>query len=378
MKRRRFVAGAARAVAAAGLAAATLPAPALAQGKRELRMVTTWPRDFPGLGTAAQRLADSITAMSGGRLTVKVHAAGELVPPFESFDAVSGGAAEMYHAIEYYWQDRSRAFNFFAAVPFGLTASEMAAWIYEGGGQALWDELAAGFNVKPFQVGNTGVQMGGWFNRQINGLADFKGLKMRMPGLGGEVVQRIGAVTVSLPGAKIFPSLHSGAIDASEWGGPWNDLELGLYKVAKYYYYPGFHEPGTALSAGVNLKLWRSLGADDQALIAHAMAAENARATAEYNARNAAALETLRRKHKVDLRRFPDDVLRAAGACVGRNSMQIMLPINPAKQADARNRRNRREAPRQPKAIRLRCRGRSGCNSRAAGRYEHSIGRFNS
>ncbi|HEX9569441.1 MAG TPA: TRAP transporter substrate-binding protein [Rhodospirillales bacterium] len=317
MKRRRFVAGAARAVAAAGLAAATLPAPALAQGKRELRMVTTWPRDFPGLGTAAQRLADSITAMSGGRLTVKAFAAGELVPPFESFDAVSGGAAEMYHAIEHYWQDRSRAFNFFAAVPFGLTASEMAAWIYEGGGQALWDELAAGFNVKPFQVGNTGVQMGGWFNHQINGLADFKGLKMRMPGLGGEVVQRIGAVTVSLPGAKIFPSLHSGAIDASEWGGPWNDLELGLYKVAKYYYYPGFHEPGTALSAGVNLKLWRSLGADDQALIAHAMAAENARATAEYNARNAAALETLRRKHKVDLRRFPDDVLRAAGAAAG-------------------------------------------------------------
>jgi TRAP-type mannitol/chloroaromatic compound transport system substrate-binding protein len=280
-------------------------------------MVTTWPRDFPGLGTAAQRLADSITAMSAGRLTVKVFAAGELVPPFESFDAVSGGAAEMYHAIEHYWQDRSRAFNFFAAVPFGLTASEMAAWIYDGGGQALWDELAAGFNVKPFQVGNTGVQMGGWFNRQINGLDDFKGLKMRMPGLGGEVVQRIGAVTVSLPGAQIFPSLHSGAIDASEWGGPWNDLELGLYKVAKYYYYPGFHEPGTALSAGVNLKLWKSLGADEQALIAHAMAAENARATAEYNARNAAALETLRRKHKVDLRRFPDDVLRAAGAAAG-------------------------------------------------------------
>ncbi len=316
MKRRRFIAGVGRAAAAAGVAPA-LAAPALAQGARELRMVTTWPKDFPGLGTAAQRLAASITAMSGGRLKVKVFAAGELVPPFESFDAVSGGAADIYHAIEHYWQDRSRAFNFFAAVPFGLTSAEMAAWIYEAGGQALWDELAAGFNVKPFQVGNTGVQMGGWFNRQINGLADFKGLKMRMPGLGGEVVNRIGGVAVSIPGAKIFPSLQSGAIDATEWGGPWNDLELGLYKVAKHYYYPGFHEPGTALSAGVNLKLWRSLGADEQALIGHAMAAENARSTAEYNARNAVALDVLRRKHKVDLRRFPDDVLSAAGAAAG-------------------------------------------------------------
>ena len=316
MKRRRFLTGAALGAAAAG-ALPSLPAPAIAQGLRQLRMVTTWPKDFPGLGTAAQRLADSITAMSGGKLTVKVHAAGALVPPFESFDAVSGGAADLYHAIEHYWQDRSRAFNFFATVPFGMTAAEQAAWIYENGAQALWDELSAGFNIKPFQVGNTGVQMGGWFNRQINGLGDFKGLKMRIPGLGGEVITRMGAVSVQLPGAKIFPSLQSRAIDASEWGGPWNDLALGLYKVAKHYYYPGFHEPGTALSMGINLKLWQGLGADEKALISHAAASENARATAEYNAHNAIALETLRRTHKVDLRRFPDDVLRAAGTAAG-------------------------------------------------------------
>jgi TRAP-type mannitol/chloroaromatic compound transport system substrate-binding protein len=315
MKRRRFLTDAALGVAAAG--AAQLSMPAIAQGRRQLRMVTTWPKDFPGLGTGARRLADSITAMSGGKLTVNVYAAGELVPPFESFDAVSGGAADMYHAIEHYWQDRSRAFNFFAAVPFGLTASEQAAWIYEAGGQALWDELSAGFNVKPFQAGNTGVQMGGWFNRQINGLGDFKGLKMRMPGLGGEVVTRMGAKSVTLSGSQIFPALHSGAIDATEWGGPWNDLELGLYKVAKHYYYPGFHEPGTGLSVGINLKLWESLGADERALIGHAAASENARATAEYNANNAIALETLRRKHNIDLRRFPDDVLGAAGAAAG-------------------------------------------------------------
>ncbi|MFQ5765299.1 MAG: TRAP transporter substrate-binding protein, partial [Rhodospirillales bacterium] len=177
MKRRRFLSGAARGIAAAAAGATSFPAPAVAQGVRELRMVTTWPRDFPGLGTGARRLADGITRMSGGRITVKVFAAGELVPPGEVFDAVSGGAADLYHAIEYYWQDRSRAFNFFAAVPFGLTADEMAAWIYHGGGQALWDELAAGFNIKPFQVGNTGAQMGGWFNKEINGIADFRGLR---------------------------------------------------------------------------------------------------------------------------------------------------------------------------------------------------------
>ncbi len=317
MKRRRFLTGAAQGIAAASVAASSMPAPAIAQGLRRLKMVTTWPRDFPGLGTGAQRLAESVTAMSEGRLEVKVFAAGELVPPFESFDAVSGGAADLYHAIEYYWQDRSRAFNFFAAVPFGLTAGELAAWVYHGGGQELWDRLAAGFNIKPFQVGNTGAQMGGWFNKEITSVEDFKGLKIRMPGLGGEVLSRIGATPVSLPGAKIFPALHSGAIDATEWAGPWNDLALGFYKVAKYYYYPGFHEPGTALSVGFNRKVWESLSADHQAIVSKAMAAENAVSRAEFTAQNAAALNTLRRKHNVDLRRFTDDTLKAIGFAAG-------------------------------------------------------------
>ena len=206
-------------------------------------------------------------------------------------------------------------------MPFGLTAGEMSAWIYHGGGQELWDELSAGFNIKPFQVGNMGVQMGGWFNRQINVVGDFKGLKIRIPGLGGEVVQRLGATPVSLSGVEIFPALQSGALDATEWSGPWNDLALGFHKVAKYYYYPGFHEPGTALSAGVNLKVWESLGADLKAVISRAMAAENAYSSAEFKARNAEALETLRKKHRVDLRRFSDDVLRAldevSGVVVG-------------------------------------------------------------
>ncbi|NQU61251.1 MAG: TRAP transporter substrate-binding protein [Rhodospirillales bacterium] len=320
MLRRRFLTGATRGIAGglvATTAASAFPAPALAQGVRRLNMVTTWPRDFPGLGTGAQRLADSITLMTGGKLSVKVFAAGERVPAYEAFDAVSAGAADLYHGIEYYWQNRSRAFNFFATVPFGLTAGEMAAWIYQGGGQALWDELSRGFNIKPFQVGNTGVQMGGWYNKEINALEDFKGLKIRMPGLGGEVVKRLGAVPISLPGSQIFPALTSGKIDATEWAGPWNDLTLGFYKVAKHYYFPGIHEPGTALSSGINLKVWESLSADQKAIVTQAMAAENILSRSEFRARNADALNTLRGKHQVDFRRFSDDVLKAMGTAAG-------------------------------------------------------------
>ena len=196
-------------------------------------MVTTWPKNFPGLGTTAESLDRRIIAMRGGTLRVKVFAAKELVPPFKSFDTVSGDTADMYHAAEYYWQGKSKAFNFFAAVPFGLTAAEHTAWINHGGGQELWDELAAGFNLKPFMAGNTGVQMGGWFNKEINSLDDYKGLKIRIPGLGGEVLRKIGAAAINLPGGEIYTSLQSGAIDATEWVGPWNDLAFGFYKVTK-------------------------------------------------------------------------------------------------------------------------------------------------
>ena len=312
MKRRQFLTTA----AVAGLAA-SFPAPALAQGQRQLKMVTTWPKNFPGLGTGAQRLADRIGRMSGGKLTVKLFAAGELVPEFESFDAVSSGAADLYHAAEYYWQGKSKAFNFFAAVPFGMTAAEINAWIYHGGGQKVWDGLSAKFNLKPFLCGNTGVQMGGWFNKEIHSVEDYKGLKIRMPGLGGEVLRRIGAAAVTLPGSEIFPSLQSGAIDATEWVGPWNDLAFGFYKVAKFYYYPGFHEPGTALSCAVNLKVWESLSAEHKAIIEAAAAVENDFMLAEFNARNNDALAVLRNKHGVKLRRFSDSTLLAIGAAAG-------------------------------------------------------------
>ena len=314
IKRRSFLKGAAVAgAAAAAVAASNLAAPAIAQGKRELKMVTTWPKNFPGLGTSAERLAARIGSASDGAITVKVFAAGELVPPFESFDAVSQGTADMYHAADYYWQGKSKAYNFFCAVPFGLTASEMNAWIHHAGGQELWDELSAGFNIKPFMAGNTGVQWGGWFNKEMNGLEDFKGLKMRMPGLGGEVLRRLGAAAVALPGGEIFPALQAGTIDATEWVGPWNDLAFGFYKVTKYYYWPGFHEPGTVLSFGMNKGVWDSLTANQQSLIETCAAAENDIVLAEFNAKNSDALDTLINEHGVQVRRMPNDMLNAIG-----------------------------------------------------------------
>ncbi|MBB4267015.1 TRAP transporter substrate-binding protein [Roseospira visakhapatnamensis] len=318
MKRRDFLSGAAiTGAATATTVASALSTPAIAQDRRELKLVTTWPKNFPGLGTSAERWAQRITAMSDGRLTVKVYAAGELVPAFEAFDAVSSGTADMYHGAEYYWQGKSKAFNFFAAVPFGLTATEINAWVYHAGGQQLWDELSAGFNIKPMLVANTGVQMGGWFNKEINAVEDYKGLKIRIPGLGGEVLRRIGAAAVSLPGGEVFPALQSGAIDATEWVGPWNDLAFGFYKVAKYYYYPGFHEPGTALSGGVNLAVWDSLSDADKAIIEAAAAAENDYTLAEFNTRNGDALATLVNEHGVELRKFSDDIMKAIGDAAG-------------------------------------------------------------
>ena len=236
----------------------------VAQGVRELKMVTIWPKGLPGLQSGADRVAQSITALSGGRLQVKVFPAGQLVGAMESFDAVSSGLADLYHASEVTWAGKSATFAYFCNVPFGFTADEINAWVYYGGGQALWDELSAGFGLKPFLCGNTGPQMGGWFTKELTSIEAFKGLRYRMPGMGGEVLRRLGAVVVTLPGGEIIPSLQSGAIDASEFVGPWVDMAIGLHKAAKYYYYPGFHEPGAAISLAVNKKLWDSLGSTEQ------------------------------------------------------------------------------------------------------------------
>jgi TRAP-type mannitol/chloroaromatic compound transport system substrate-binding protein len=302
--RRSFLKTAGVGTAAAG----TLAAPAIAQNTQVVRMVTTWPRNFPGLGTGAQRVADRITAASQGRIEVKLFSAGELVPPFESFNAVAQGSAELYHGAEYYWVGQHPGYAFFAAVPMGFTAQELQAWVHYGGGRALWDELGNQFGVKSFLAGNTGVQMGGWFRNPITSPDDLKGLTMRMPGLGGEVLRQVGAAAVALPGGEIFPALQAGTIDATEWVGPYNDEAFGFARILKNYMYPGFHEPGSGLSVGVNMEWWNELDASDQALIEACCTAENDIMLAEFNANNGPALDRLINNEGVQLHEFPTEV----------------------------------------------------------------------
>ena len=278
------------------------------------KMVTTWPKNFPGLGTGANRLANFIEQMSGGELRVRVYGAGELVPALGVFDAVSRGAAEMGHAASYYWKGKHEATQLFSTVPFGLNAMEMNAWLRYGNAQPLWDELYSGFNLKGFAAGNTGVQMGGWFNREIREIGDFGGLKIRMPGLGGEVLRSLGATVQLLPGGEIFQALNTGVIDATEWVGPYNDLAFGFQQAAQYYYWPGWHEPGTTIEAMVNKEAYANLSTHLQAVIERACQAANDDMLSEFTARNSAALQTLLYKHQVQLRRFPDEVLKSLGS----------------------------------------------------------------
>lgn len=326
--RRSFLTGAA-ATTAAGIFAASAPktvssGPTIINKKVELNMVTTWPKNFPGLGTSAERLAERVKAATDGSVIIKVYAAGELVPAMGSFDAVQRGLADIYHGAEYYWQGKSKAFNFFAAVPFGLNADETSAWVRWGGGQELWDELSAEFSIKPFMTANSGVQMGGWFKNPINGLEDLKGLKIRMPGLGGEVLNRLGAASVTLPGSEIFQALQSGAIDGTEWVGPWNDLALGFYEVAKNYYCPGFHEPGTVLSLGINLDVWNKLTPSQQAAIENAASAEVENTLAEFNAKNALSFQEILAMPDITVRALPDDV----SVAIAETSAEVLADLS--------------------------------------------------
>lgn len=317
MKRRDILRGVGVAAAAAGLAACrptgTDPAPGTAGSDVRLqwKMVTSWPAHFPGLGTGAARLAERITQASGGRITVRVFGSGELVPPFEVFDAVSRGTAEIAHTAAYYWRGKAAAAPFFCSVPFGLNAQEMDGWLRFGGGLELWRELYAPFNLVPFAAGNTGVQLAGWFRKPIAGIGDLQGLRMRIPGLGGDVIARLGAVPVNLPGAEIFSSLQSGAIDAAEWVGPYNDLAFGLHRVAGFAYYPGWQEPGPTLEAIFHKPAFDALPDDLKAIVEACCAEVNDAMLAEYTARNQQALDLLMREHGVQLRRLPEDVLAA-------------------------------------------------------------------
>jgi len=276
----------------------------------EWRMVTTWGPHFPVLGEGADKFAQWIEEMSDGRLKIRVYGGGELVPALGVFDAVSQGTAEMGHSAAYYWAGKCPAAQFFAAIPFGFNAQAANAWMISGGGLELWEEAYKPFNVKPFVAGNTGVQMGGWFNKEINSIEDFKGLKMRMPGLGGKVIAKAGASAILVAGGEIYTNLERGVIDATEWIGPYHDYLMGFYKAAKYYYYPGWHETGTILEITANLKAFNALPKDLQAIVEAACAKSNVWMLSEFEAKNNQYLRKLIDEENVQLRAYPESVLK--------------------------------------------------------------------
>ena len=338
MERRHFLKGAA--IAGAG---AALAAPAVAQGIKTLTVVSTWPRDFPGLGTSAQRLCARIDAISGGTIKTEYFAAGEKVGAFDVFDEVAAGNSQAYIAADYYWIGKHPGFAYFTSVPFGMTTPEWNAWVKFAGGQALWDELSAGFNLKAITCGGTGAQCGGWFNKEINSPEDLQGLKMRIPGLGGTVMSKLGVSTVSLPGGQIYENLVSGSVDATEWVGPYNDYFMKFYEAAKYYYTGGMHEPGGGLAFGMNLDFYNGLTDHERAVIEAAWYEENAAQPEEAMANNGTYLNKLVNEHGVQLRAFNDDVWDAFGEAAAevfeetREHSDLAARINDSYQAALRD-----------------------------------------
>jgi TRAP-type mannitol/chloroaromatic compound transport system substrate-binding protein len=274
------------------------------------KMVTSWPKNTPGLGVNAENIARVINEMSGGRLQIHVYGANELVPAMGVFDSVSSGSVEMGHSGSYFWRGKVPAAQFFTSVPFGMNAQELYGWIHHGGGLELWRELYAPFNLIPFPAGNTGVQMAGWFNREINTVADLRGLKMRIPGLAGEVFNLAGGTAVNIPGGELYTALQTGVIDAAEWVGPENDLAFGFQQIAKYYYYPGWHEPGPSMELIINKTAFENLPKDLQAIVTYAARAMSQDMIDSYTAKNSRALKELVENQGVQVRRLPDEVLK--------------------------------------------------------------------
>jgi len=314
MKRRNFIAaaGAATLLSACGQqqdCASTDRGDSKSKDVIKWNMITTWPPGFQGLGTGAEYLAELIGKLSDGRLKVKVYGAGELVPALQVFDEVSSGSVQMGHGASYYWKGKLPAASFFSSVPFGLNAQEMNGWLLKGGGLELWQELYAPYNLIPMPAGNTDQQMAGWFNKEINSVEDLKGLKMRIPGLGGEVLKRAGGTPELIAGGEIFSALEMGRIDAAEFVGPYNDLAFGFYKAAKFYYYPGWQEPGTTLEAIINKDAFEALPADLQDVVKVACLTANADMLGEFTEKNSEALKVLVEKHQVQVKKLPQDVL---------------------------------------------------------------------
>ncbi|MFM1990087.1 MAG: hypothetical protein RJA99_3044 [Pseudomonadota bacterium] len=313
-RRRRFLAGAA-------LAGGTIGAPAIARAQNRTvfnwKMTSAYVKGSPfymdGPGSATD-LAKRIREMSDGRLSIQVFGAGELVPAFEGFDAVRAGTVEMNHANSYFWTGKTFAAQYFTAVPFGMNFQGMNGWLYDGGGLALWNEVYEPFGMVAMPCGNTGVQMTGWFKKEINSVADLKGLKMRIPGLAGRVYANLGVDVKVLPGGEIFPALERGVIDAAEFVGPFQDRRLGLQKAAKFYYTSGWHEPATVSELLINKAAWQKLPKDLQSIVENAAAACNVISEGWCQKANSEAMEDLVKNQKVIAKPLPDSVIAALRA----------------------------------------------------------------
>lgn len=277
----------------------------------EWKMVTTWTPHFPILGEGADHLAAGVEKMSGGRLKIQVYGAGELVPAMETFDAVSQGMAEMGHSASYYWAGKHPASQFFTSLPFGMNTQQTYAWLFFGGGMELWEELYAKFNLIPMPAGNTGGQMGGWFNKEINSVDDLQGLKMRIPGIGGKIISKAGGSAILSPGGEIYTNLERGVIDATDWVGPYHDWLMGFHKIARYYYYPTFAEPTGVMEMMVNKSAFEELPEDLQEIVRFAARAGNINMLSEFEIKNAEYLEKLKNESSVQVKKFPDDVINA-------------------------------------------------------------------
>ncbi|MCB9959520.1 MAG: TRAP transporter substrate-binding protein [Rhodospirillaceae bacterium] len=318
MNRRKFLTtGGAAGLAVAGAAASSFPAPAIAQDVRHWTMVTSWPRNLPGPGVAANTLAERITALSGGRIEVEVAAAGELVPGNGVFDAVSEGTAELYHSVPAYWGSRSIGILLFGSQPYGLTAPEQSGWMNHGGGQALYDEMYARFGLKPFLCGNSGPQMFGWFRNELTSLDDLRGLRFRTTGLNSEVLTRLGVAVQAMGGGDMFQALQSGTLDAGEFIGPWTDSALGFYQVASYYYWPGAGEPSSAEECAINANVYAELPDDLKQAVRYACQSLYDQVLTEYNTNHARALPQLIADHGVQLRQVPEEIELAVGNAAG-------------------------------------------------------------
>ncbi len=309
MERRQFLKA-----GAVGVTAGALASPAIAQDKRQWKMVTAWPKNLPGPGVAAQMLADRITTLSGGRIEVKLFASGELVPGRGVFDAVGEGTAELYHAVPAYWGSKSKGILLFGSQPFGLRADEQFGWMHHGGGQALYDEMYGRFGIKPFLCGNSGPQWGGWFRDEINSAQDLKGLKFRTTGLASEMATKLGMAAEAMSGPAMFQALQTGALDAGEFIGPWTDSALGYYQIAKNYYWPGVGEPSSAEECGVNQAKFDELPDDLKQVVTLACESLYNPVWTEYTTKHAIALQSMVQEHGVQVKMFPEDVISAMGA----------------------------------------------------------------